>query len=273
MRRNALSLVLLIAFAGSAFYADCEHQKARSLAAQLKREELNALTQAAAESPRAPVAPSRGHRVISGIATVVPPISPTDFDSKADVQDLPDIQRVFVPTLLELGLSGAQVAKVRLLMLEARQSARDAKDIAREHRWATADVVTQAIRGAENKYDPQLQAAVGDEHFEQVHTMLADELYFRTVQFAIEPDAELFDVPLSADQKLVLTSAMAAALSQPGQSRAVDPQTGLTSSDQQILARAGGVLSDAQVAMLRRYLARQHLSAAGFAGGGSKVKE
>lgn len=195
---------------------------------------------------------------------MVPPIPAKEFGSKDDVQDLQDIQRVFVPTLLELGLSGEQVAKVRSLMLQRRQSARDAKDIAKEHKWSTAGVVIQAIDEAEAKFDPQIRAAVGDEKFEQVRVMLVDESYFRRVQFGIATDAELFGAPLSADQKLTLTRAMGGVLTQSVHPQAaVDPVTGLTPSDQQILDRANGALSNAQSAVLRRYLARQHVGSAG----------
>ena len=177
------------------------------------------------------------------------------------------IDRMYGDTLNTLNLPPQQLSQLKDLLVERQMSFMDAMRLTGAAGLKQGSPEWQeAIKQASQDVDQQISAILGDSGNSKLMQMQARAGIQSQITYTYAPDFADANIPLSAEQSRNLAQVMAdanyAGRTPPKGYNNVDPTTGLSPHDVQILTAAAGVLSPAQIEILRTDQIQSHQSAA-----------
>lgn len=231
--------------------------------ATVKTAEALAEKQVAAEQARASSASAQGENANTGGATVVH-LSDIlkdhpEYAALYAKQMRRNIDRMYGDTLNTLNLPPQQLSQLKDLLAERQMSDMDARRLASAAGLAQGSPAWQeAMKQASQDVDQQINAILGSSGNATLTQLQVRSGIQNQITYTYGPDFADAGVPLNAQQSSGLVRAMADAnyagkdlSTRPKGYNEVDPATGLTPHDNQILNSAAQILNPAQVQILR----------------------
>jgi hypothetical protein len=161
--------------------------------------------------------------------------------------------------LATLHLPPATLAKLKKLMAERMESGPDAQAAAKDLGLASdPQAVAQAARQASDEINHEINALLGDADYAKLNDFATLQGPLRGVREQYLGDLAYAGMPLEPDQAIALarvvrdlwdpnTTTDSIAL----RNRVIDPQTGYTAIDQELLNRSAGLLTPDQLAVVK----------------------
>jgi hypothetical protein len=169
-----------------------------------------------------------------------------------------NIQTNYGDLLASLHLPADKLAKLKTLLADRMDSVADARAAASDLGLSDPAAVAQAAKQANDEINQEIEALVGDTDYSKLNDFATLQGPLRGVREQYLNDLAYAGVPLDSDQAVALARIVREvwdpatnpdSLAQ--RSQVIDPETGYTAIDQELINRASNLLSPEQLAIIK----------------------
>jgi hypothetical protein len=180
------------------------------------------------------------------------------FLALARRQNQENIQANYGDLLATLHLPADKLAKLKILLADRMDSLGDARAAASDLGLSDPAAVAQAAKQATDEINQEIEALIGDANYSKLNDFATLQGPLRGVKQQYLSDLAYAGVPLDSDQAIALArivrdvwdpASNPDSLAQ--RSQVIDPDTGYTAIDQELINRASSLLSPEQLAIIK----------------------
>jgi len=188
------------------------------------------------------------------------PYSPTPTENTRAIDDRikraqQSIEATFATPIRGLHLPRETEIRLMQLLLERAQATYDASDAITDLHSEHPSDVSKAIAASQRQVEDEIRELVGDSKYQDIKTMMSASRYLRRIQGAYGQRLTESGAPLSPEQLIPIARAFLEAYgtNDPMPKKAeIDPYSGLSKQDDDLLIRAKSIISEQQAAFLRQ---------------------